>query len=146
MPDQRIGKPRSQRTLQMEFDPVPESIMDAGEAIRCIARAVGFTIPVANRLARAVSEMVLNACSYAYPPRTGRIVVRAACGACGLQIDVIDFGRGFHTEDYLRADGTRGPLGRPNAGLDLAAAAVDRISVRSGSTGTTVRMIKRFSA
>ena len=131
------------REIRMELPAVPESILQAGRAIRCLGRSIGLSRSVTERVARAVREVMLNACTYAYRTDSGTVVLRVTHDAERLQIEVTDFGRGFKSDDYFLADGSRGPKAHPHSGLFIAAEAVDRLTIESGSSGTTVRMIKR---
>ncbi|HUU68612.1 MAG TPA: ATP-binding protein [Planctomycetota bacterium] len=131
------------RDIRVELPAVPESILQAGRAIRCLGRSIGLSRSVTEQIVRAVCEVVLNACTYAYRTDSGTVVLRVTYDAHHLQIEVTDFGRGFRCDDYFLADGSRGPKAHPHSGLFIAAEAVDRLTIESGRTGTTVRMIKR---
>jgi len=128
----------------LELRAVPEAIIDAESAIRRISREIGLSRTATERVARAVCEIVLNACTYAYGGDSGTVVLHVTVDDHRLQIEVIDFGRGFKCDDYFRSDGSRGPKAYPHSGLFIAAQAVDCLLIESGSSGTTVRMIKRI--
>ena len=135
-------KPSKQARL--ELDAIPEAVLQAAHVIRGIARTLRLGSTTAKRLTRAVCEVVLNACTYAYPNDAGKVVLQVAQEDGCLQIVVTDFGRGFRCEDYFRPDGSRGPNAHHQTGLFLAANAVDRLSIESGKQGTTVKMVKRI--
>ena len=131
------------RDVRLELQAMPEAILHADIAIRRIGRKIGLSRTVTERIAKATCEVVLNACTYAYRGDSGVIVLHVTVDDHQLQIEVTDFGRGFTCDDYFRSDGSRGPKAYPHSGLFIAAQAVDRLFIESGTSGTTVRMIKR---
>jgi len=95
---------------RLEMDAVPQAIIEAGSAARTIARKLGLGSHPANKLVRAVCEVVLNSCTYAYPADAGKVIVEITCDDNCINVEVVDFGRGFNCGDYFRPDGSRGPL------------------------------------
>ncbi len=128
---------------RLEMDAIPEAIIEAGSAVRTIARKLGLGSHTTNKLVRAVCEVVLNSCTYAYPADAGKVIVEITCDDNCINVEVVDFGRGFNCGDYFRPDGSRGPRAQPHTGLFIAAEAVDRMTIESNGTGTIVRMTKK---
>lgn len=136
-----IAKPIQQ--VRLELNAVPEAVLQAADVIQGIARKLHLDRPTTRKLVQAVCEVMLNACTYAYPNDTGKVVLDVAHDDGCLRITVADFGRGFRCEDYYRPDGSRGPRAFPHSGLFIAAEAVDRLQIESGVHGTTVWMEKK---
>ena len=138
-----IDTARRTQQIRLELDAVPEAVLQSAGVMRSLALSLGFNAVETRRLVKAVSEIVLNACTYAYPSGEGKLQVEADCIDGRLEIEVADFGCGFLCDDYLRSDGSLGPKALPGSGLSIAAESVQDFSIRSCSTGTVVRMTER---
>lgn len=129
--------------LRMELDATPEAILAASHAVRDMATSLGLGSALTTKINRAVCEVLLNSCTYAYRDERGKVVLQISCDDDLLEIEVIDFGRGFNCADYFAPDGSPGPRAQPHMGLTIAARAVDSFRIESSNTGTVVRMVKQ---
>jgi sigma-B regulation protein RsbU (phosphoserine phosphatase) len=76
--------------------------------------------PEAKKLRLAVEEVVVNAMSYAYPPRTeGEITVRCVAGNQRIKFYIIDRGTPLDPTETGKADTTLSAEERPIGGLGL---------------------------
>ena len=76
--------------------------------------------PEAKKLRLAVEEVVVNAMSYAYPPRTeGEIIVRCVAGNQRIKFYIIDRGTPFDPTETGKADTKLSAEERPIGGLGL---------------------------
>lgn len=130
-------------TLRFVMNATPDAVLAAEARIFRVARELGFCPKTCNELARAVGELVLNACTYAYGNDDGQVAMEISSRDDLLEIIVLDNGRGFNCREYFLPDGSLGPRAQPTMGLIRAARLVDRFTIASGSQGTTVRMLKK---
>ena len=139
------------QTIDILHEPVcltmqatPDAVLEAEAETLRVARELHLDVRTAGLLARAVGELVLNACTYAYRSEAGVVTTEFSYHDGLLDITVSDAGSGFNCNEFFRPDGTPGPKAQPKMGLMRAARAADRISVASGRFGTTIRMVKRI--
>jgi serine/threonine-protein kinase RsbW/stage II sporulation protein AB (anti-sigma F factor) len=119
--------------LQETYPAIDSTVAQARRSVARFAAAAGLEGERLDAVRLAVSEAVSNAVIHAYPDRDGEVRVTAALTSRGLQVLVIDSGRG------LRAPAENPGLG---FGLKLMAESSDAVeAVERAEGGTEVRLV-----
>jgi serine/threonine-protein kinase RsbW len=141
----RNGAAKSQETIELRIAARSENLVLARLALAGVAANAGAPEEIVADLKVAVTEACTNAIQHAYPdPGAGHeIVVRYKLGVGALSIEVEDSGSGF-TPD-------KPPSSRPDDGTNLGLGLriirelADALTVSSGSWGSRIIFVKRFS-
>ncbi|MDX1582994.1 MAG: ATP-binding protein [Thermoanaerobaculia bacterium] len=137
----------SDRDMELTLPLVPDIEVAAAEAAGELAKALGMMPDEVDEIAHAVIEACINVREHAACDDE-RIYLRftGSVSKDGPQLDiwVTDRGRGFDPEEVRRRQASRpdGPRKR-GWGLQIIGAHMDEVDIDSGSSGTTLHMVKK---
>jgi serine/threonine-protein kinase RsbW len=124
---------RTDESLRLRLDAMPESVGVARAAVSVLAHDLGMEEPGLGDVKTVVSEACTNVVRHAYPDRPGRFEVEASRAAGNsLSIVIRDFGIGMQP----RIRGAGSSLG---LGLGLISMLASRFEIAGGSGGTELR-------
>jgi len=136
-------------SMKLEFPSLSANENFARAAVACFASQLDPTLDELGDLKTAVSEAVTNCIVHAYPDSVGTVTLRARLFAEGaIAVQVRDRGCGIADIDAAREPMfTTGGDDRSGMGFTIMESFTDSLRVRSAQgRGTTVTMVKRFSA
>ena len=132
-------------TLRM----APEMELEACEKASAIAESMGMSPDKIDEVKMAVIEACLNACEHSKAERREIEMVFSILGVDepeSLQITVRDGGVGFGAEEGDKPEADKDKeskvLHKRGWGLQIIEGLMDEVQIESGSSGTTVVMVK----
>lgn len=137
----------SDRNMELTLPLVPDIEVAAAEAASDLAKALGMRSDEIDEIAHAIIEACINVREHAACDDE-RIYLRfiGSVTAAGPRLDVwvTDRGRGFDPAAVRKRQASRpdGPRKR-GWGLQIIEAHMDEVSIDSGSSGTTLHMVKK---
>lgn len=123
---------RTDESLRLSLDAMPESVGTARAAVGALAHDLGMEEPGLGDVKTVVSEACTNVVRHAYPHGPGRFEVEASRAGNSLSIIVRDFGIGM--QPRIRAAGSSSGLG-----LGLISTLASRFEIAGGSGGMEIR-------
>lgn len=135
-----------EREVELTLPMVPDIEIAAARAAGNLARQHGLSAEKIDEMAHAIIEACINAREHACC-EDKRIYLRFAAGTDPdgrprMDVWITDRGRGFDTADARNRRNAPGKPQRRGWGLQIMEAHMDQVDIDSGSSGTTIHMVK----
>lgn len=129
----------------LEMPGRPENVSLARLLVAQVAAQLQFTVADIEEIKIAVSEAVTNAVVHGYGEAGGPVRVEVGATAAGLEVVVLDHGRGIANLDLARQSAYSTDPERMGLGFSFMESFMDSVEVESApGAGTRVVMRKRI--
>jgi serine/threonine-protein kinase RsbW len=135
-------------TVELRMRARAENLALARLALGGIALKLGLSEELTSDLRLAVTEACTNAIQHAYPESEAgdrEVVVRFVVRTDSLLVVVEDSGGGFDDVDEPREESSEDGV-EHGMGLRIIRALTDELEITTGSSGSRILFVRRFSA